>query len=67
MSGKEKILDQLKNNTNNVKTLLWPGDDFSVRGPAKSRYELTVLIATETEFMKAVVSIGQRCIYCIYK
>ncbi len=26
-------------------------------------YELTVHIDTETEFMKAVVSIGQRCIY----
>jgi hypothetical protein len=36
MNGKEKILDQLKNNHNNVKTLIWPGDDFSVRGPAKS-------------------------------
>ncbi len=33
------ILDQLKKNhwgSNKVKTLFWPADDFSVRGPAKS-------------------------------
>jgi hypothetical protein len=36
MNGKEKILDQLKNNHNNVKTLFWPGDEIHFRGPAKS-------------------------------
>jgi hypothetical protein len=36
-NGKENILDQLKNNQrgNNVETLFWPGDEISVRGPAK--------------------------------
>jgi hypothetical protein len=36
MNGKEKILDQLKNNPQQCQNLVLAGDDISVRGLAKS-------------------------------